>query len=354
MNERQNPLTLMIPTKNRSDLLIRALHYYARVECPFVIAIGDSSSVEQVEATRRVIRSLEGRLTIVHREYPQLNDSACIKALIEDVQTPYAVFVADDDFLVPKSLSRCMEFLKEHPDYSAAHGDAIQMVVKESLEGHFLQMRTGFSPQPVIAESSARRRVGELLNRYRVTLFSVHRTEIWEKMYRRIAELSDKSFTEILPCCLSAVYGKIKALDGLSLVRLEHERRYRLPDYFDWLKKSEWARSYAVFSDCLAAAISQTDGINRQDADLFVKKAFWLHLSQELSHELQRDHGLGAVKTKTRIQRQLNRFPRLAQTVLPLWRGLKPAGRYSLEVLLKDRSPYREDFRPIYETVRSP
>ena len=45
--------------------------------------------------------------------------------MLENVQTPYATLLPDDDFQVPRALGECVRFLDAHSDYNSAHGKAI-------------------------------------------------------------------------------------------------------------------------------------------------------------------------------------------------------------------------------------
>ena len=38
------------------------------------------------------------------------------------IQTDYSVLCADDDFIIPSSLNKCINFLKNNKSYSSAHG----------------------------------------------------------------------------------------------------------------------------------------------------------------------------------------------------------------------------------------
>ena len=42
-------VAILIPTMNRADFVIRQLQYYASVNCPHTIYIGDSSNQENSE-----------------------------------------------------------------------------------------------------------------------------------------------------------------------------------------------------------------------------------------------------------------------------------------------------------------
>ncbi|MBU2250973.1 MAG: TIGR00180 family glycosyltransferase, partial [Candidatus Omnitrophica bacterium] len=203
-------ITLMIPTMDRSDFLIRLLQYYADTDYPYSICIGDSSDQTHLERTKEFIKSLDGKLNIRHLEYPNLSISMCLKALVDKLDTPYAAIILDDDFIITKTLEKCIDFLESNPEYSAAHGSALVFSLKNSgVYGEFLNI--GRYPQRAVEESTASERLIGHLNNYSVTVFSVQRTETWKKLYQNVKQLSERAFMEeLLPCCLSVVHGKIK------------------------------------------------------------------------------------------------------------------------------------------------
>ena len=104
-------VSIVIPTMNRSDFLRRSLYYYAKSKYKGWIYIGDSSESSHIKRTKETVRELEDRLKIKYFAFPQLNDSQCIKSLLEAVETPYVAFVADDDLLVPSGMDKCVAFL---------------------------------------------------------------------------------------------------------------------------------------------------------------------------------------------------------------------------------------------------
>jgi len=343
-------ITLLVPTMNRSDFLIRMLRYYDDIGFEGCICIGDSSSPEHVERTKRVIEILRGRLNIIYREYPDLNDAVCLKRLLDFVSTPYAAFVADDDFLVPNALNQCAKFLGEHPDYVAAHGIGIAITLdSKGLYGQITQC--GLYRQPVIEAKSASQRLDDHLNHYSVALFSVHRIESWRAMYRDVHLLKDKSFgSELLPCCKSVILGKPKELDCLYVVRQMHTQRYLLPDEHDWITSPEWHSSYMVFRDSLAETLALQDNISIEKAREVVKQAFRSYLAMCLSYQpnFRRDF--------------YNRWRQIAGTIpgarcmWQLLRSLRTKQHFklSLRELLKSSSPYHTDFMPIYKALTTP
>src|SRR5437016_7110246 len=105
-------VTLLIPTMNRSDFLIRLMHYYYELKFEGCLFIGDSSNPEHLARTKAAVEKYRSRLNIIHQEYPGLNNAQCIHLMLNAVSTPYAAFIADDDFLVPRAIGQCERFLE--------------------------------------------------------------------------------------------------------------------------------------------------------------------------------------------------------------------------------------------------
>lgn len=273
-------ITLLIPTINRSDFLIRQLHYYRDVGFQGHICIGDSSEVWHVNRIKKAIEELRGSINIKYREYPGVKDPECIKRLLELVETPYAAFVADDDFLIPSAMEQCIRFLETHAEYSAAHGAGITINLKSSgAFGHVNRVRK--YPQPVVEGESAELRITEHLSNYLVTLFSVHRKETWQKMYKNISFIADRTFTgEMLPCCSSVIQGKVKELDCFYLVRQDHSQRYILPGPNNWISSQDWPAWYQTFRETLAGEISENDGISMSRALKVIEHAFGVYMDK--------------------------------------------------------------------------
>ena len=348
-------VTLLVPTMNRSGFLIRLLRYYRDLGFQGCICIGDSSNTEHVERTKTVIAELQGKVNIVYRECPRLNIAETLKHLLDFVSTPYAALVADDDFLVPAALEQCALFLDRHPDYSAAHG--VGAVLNLQSSGAYGEVTwAGHYRQPVIEGENASQRLLDHLSNYSVSLFSVHRVESWRLMYRDVSLLADKAFAlELLPCCLSAIQGKVKELVCFYLVRQVHEQRYLLPDVFDWLTSPDWLPSYQVFRDCLIEELVRQDGISMDEAQEVVKQALWSYLAKCLNRQWRSRYGQASAGGRTRFRQVARAIPG-ARRVWHTLRSLRPKkhDEFSLPALLRPSSPYHADFMPIYRAITTP
>jgi len=340
-------VTIIIPTKNRSDFLIRLLKYYADTNYQHSISIGDSSAPLHLERSKEFIKSLKGKLKIKHLECPELGISECLKLLVDKLDTTYAAIALDDDFIIEKTLNKCVSFLDGHPGYSAACGQALLFSLKKSgAYGEFLDI--GPYPQRAIEAQTSSQRLSDHLKNYSVTLFSVHRTETWRKMFQRVIKSSERAFMEeLIPCCLSVVYGKVKCFNDLYLVRQHHRQRSFHLDPYDWITSSGWWSSYNIFQDSLTEALIEKDGIDNVEAAGLIKKAFWAHLASKLQRKYQVRYREPSIDSS--MKEKLKRVPGLLRMVKQI-RAILPKS-LSVKKLLNRQSAYHADFMPIYRAV---
>jgi glycosyltransferase domain-containing protein len=315
------------------------LNYYKSTNYNHWILIGDSSNPEHIEITKKALHQFEGKLHIVYREYPGLNDAECLRRLIELASTPYAVYIADDDFLVPNGLNQSITFLENHPEYIAAHGIGINFRLRsQGPYGKFLNC----SPYslPSVEADTASQRIRDHLKNYSVTLFCVHRTEDWKKIFRGDILQDNKPFrSELLPCCLSVIYGKVKQLDSLYLIRQSHSARYLFPNINDWIRSPGWQSSYQIFRDFLAKEISKKDKISITEATTIVEEAFETYLDAYNN-------------TYTRLRNAAQYIPGMKYGVeIARYISSHRSGDFSLSTLLADSSSYHQDFMPMYQIV---
>ena len=339
-------LTIIIPTMNRSDFLIRLLKYYADTGYKHWILIGDSSNAEHVKKTKNAIKGFKDKLKIIYQECPDLNDAECVQQLIKMISTPYTVFIADDDFLVPNGLEQSIAFLENRQDYIAAHGTAILFNLQSSGPHGQIENLSNYK-LPSIGEDTASQRILNHLSNYSPTLFCVHRTECWKAMYKKDNSIMDKSFgSELLPCCLSAIQGKVKQLDCFYLVRQGHDRRYFLPDTDEWTSSPNWETSYKIFKDHLAEELARQDNVTLDEAKNVIEHAFKLYLDKRI-------HNDEIIRNRYKhIKKAFGCFPGMKNILNKVNRIKQNITRKKLLAKLLDPSlSHHADFMPVYRTV---
>lgn len=335
-------VSLIVPTLERPDFLLRLIRFYQASRFTGKILIGDGGNTSRVQQTKVALRHAAPGLDIGYWHFPGAGVAQVVRELSSEVSTPYVALVADDDFLVPSALEKCAAFLKNNSDYSAAHGSGI-LITLASTGAHGKIARCGYYPQPQREETSAAQRLVAHLGNYSVSLFSLHRIEIWRKMFSATKDVRDVSFgAELLPCCLSVVLGKTKQLDGLMLVRQAHSRRYHLPNVHDWITDEAWCPSYAIAYESLAKEISHQDCVSLNQARAEVKRGFSMYLQN-----IQKRR---AAHNITLWRDRIRRIP----SAPFIWRWaqrMMPGSEFSLPKLLNPSSPHHTDFLKIRDAI---
>ncbi|MBI4596915.1 MAG: TIGR00180 family glycosyltransferase [Candidatus Omnitrophica bacterium] len=351
-------LTLCVPTINRPAFLGRLLRYYAAASAPYRIAIADSSDPVRAEQNQQIIRRLAGRLHVVYRQYPGMSVGACFEAMNQTLDTPYCALLGDDDFLCPPGLERCVEFLEGHPDYGAAHGIGLHFQT-EGGHPHGPIGRVGPYPQAVLETDTGAQRLGEfVMKSLYVLIYSVHRAAIWRSMFTGVGAMEDiktqNGFkNEVLATCVSAVRGKVKALDGLYLFRQVHQRNTPVPHVYEWLTDPEWFPSYRIFEDRVSEELMRQDQLPMEQARQIVRDVFWSYLAKVMmgvrEKELRRPSRQGTLSSLRRAARAipwLRRSGRAARSMFDRYQ--RP---WSLSALLHPSSPYHTDFMAVARAV---
>lgn len=354
-------LTILIPTRDRSEFLTRLMAYWADQGCRHPIVIGDSSNQEHFDAVQRAIDRFGRRLHVEHQRFPSYQDFPpgggtieCMNGLLKQVRTPYAIFVADDDFAVPAAMDEAVLFLEGHPDYSCVLGDTGTFTVAGHAHGELLEIWR--YPQADIEESTGRERLMSYLKDFSFTTeHAVKRTRQMQAQWGAALSFEmDNRFGETLVAGIAAIQGKIKKLNRLFLFRQNHEgmtsRKNRTIIHLDTITDPAFSVLYGRFRECLVETLMKLDGMDLEGAREVLREGFSFHL------------GYGLIKKRYRpqeIEMSMAQMRRLARSypAVRQWgrkvRLLVPRKRteFSLPALLQRTSLYHADFMPIYRAI---
>jgi len=294
VDEKESEVSILIPTLNRSEFLIRALSYYGKVGFKGWICIGDSSNAQHSDRIKRSVHALENKLNIIYKYFPKppyINDSMCVKDMIQIAPTPYVVYSGDDDLLVPSSLGQCAAFLEDHSEYIAAHGLRISYKLRSGREFGEMQ-RIDYVQQHIWESEKASERWADYVRHGISTQYYVHRKEIWERMYQDT--VSVQSFylgNEFLPCSLTAIYGKVKQLECLSTLFQIQDHTRPVGWFFDLVLHLDWSQSFQGLRHSIVEALMHQDGVNERIAQEIFDREFWYHIASVLFSQYQKIHG---------------------------------------------------------------
>jgi len=206
-------ITLVVPTYKRYPFLKRLLKFYDSFDIPIKILILDSTPHETSD---REFNQLVSNNNIIWKKFSSdITYWARIAKGIEFVETDYVTLCADDDFIMPAAIIKCIEFLENNSDYSSAHG------LYFSHQNAEQSKTKGFYIGPLYRKA---RSANQNLSRDRVLaylsgeigsypLYAVQRTETFSLIWSETNQfVSDWNLHEVFSCCLSFIYGKMKIL----------------------------------------------------------------------------------------------------------------------------------------------
>lgn len=143
-------VTIAVPTFNRAGSLERCLESaLGQSYGPIEIIVCDNASTDNTEEVAR--RALAGHeLTRYLRQETNLGAVANFRAGLDQANGEYFMWLADDDWLDPDFVARCVEVLKTNAGAVLANGDAIYYA-----DGHPEARQEGIN----LTRASAPRRV---------------------------------------------------------------------------------------------------------------------------------------------------------------------------------------------------
>lgn len=358
-------VAILIPTMNRADFVIRQLRYYASVDCPHTIYIGDSSNQENSDKIKDEVSRLKNKIKVVYKFLPGLTRGTAdtAKYLLTIAEEKYSCYCCDDDYQIPNSLTKCAEFLENNIDYAIAGGHSVSFRIKNNGVYGELEYISNY-PQPTISDEKASDRLIHFFRDNFVTLFFVNRTEDMLASHEYVSEIKDHMFSsEIVPCALSIIAGKSAILDCLGYIRQMHNSHRPQPGPSDWIHGQEWASSFNIYERTASMKVSQKDKIPVDEAVKIVRFAFSGQLLKWLSAEQRvynANNAPSSPKNKNQyMPKEIVKYARSkVATAFPFLKyiyrmKLKPklTGKKELNYeVLRPESKYYNDFKSILDS----
>ena len=277
---------IILLTKNRANFVIRQLEYYKLSNNQHPLYIGDSSDIIQKNILTKKIDYYKKFFKINYYHVPQIDVIETHMYISNKIIEKYCVYIGDDDFFVPNSLTKCANFLEENNNYSSAHGNAAIFKLDGEETGNLSYIGNYWSNIEYINDKSSNR-VFALANHYKVLQFAVQRTNQYLNIANNYKKMNNHAFTELLHGFCSVAYGKAKHLDCFYLIRQTHNKRTKLLGISEWIKKEGWSDSYNLFIELISNIV-----INKQDIDRITAKeknidAFEYYLNSNIQSQFK-------------------------------------------------------------------
>lgn len=363
-------LSLVMPTINRPDFVRRQLLYLDSLGLErgqLRLLIGDSSTGENERQVRELVDAFKDRLNVAYVPCQNKNVAKTSIELFRVVNTPYAAWVADDDFQIPAGMFAAVEFLKRNPDYSSASGHCLKFTIENSDVYGPMRTCKYQIQQPDEGGDSATERFLSYMGMHFTfePLLGVHRIEVCREMFQAAYDVrQSRVAATLIPCSVSLLRGKAKLMDHLQLMRQKNANNIVSAshrDSFDWLMQEDWRSDVHGFKDIVIRMLCEEDGIDEERAAAVFRQGFLLRLSKILTRDAMKAAGLKRLIVESRWRSQVwhrENSPVPSPGIVSRVRNtlgayLRRPGLWhdTFNYVLKPSSPYHEHFLPVHRVV---
>ena len=227
-------LEILLPTQNRASVLARALEFYEKESLDYKIHLIDSSHKNVKAEIRQTIKSND--LDIDFHDYTfgvSLSDK--LLQTLGDIKAEFVLLVADDDFILPSAISRCIAFLDSNPDYTAASGRSYSFELDEvEVYGPVKSFKA--YPQLESVANIPVKRFRHHMRNWTTSAYSVQRTSNLKRIMGGYNKLfSDIRMMEIYWYATNVIVGKVAKLDMPYMFRqTDLAKEWHADSYLDW------------------------------------------------------------------------------------------------------------------------
>jgi len=241
-------LTILVPTRERQDFLIRLVAVWGGTPVRLVLVDGSDHPVSATH--REVIESAEN-VSYVHAllSYPER-----MKLAGSFVSTPYAVLSGDDEILLPTGLVAAIRLLDQDPGLAGCVGQCLRFF--PTRRSHRLMFEMGYPYWRYRRdEGSAEQRILHAMDGYNAaTCYAVLRSDVWTESWGSVEQWSCSTATEVQQAIAVLARGRLATVDELFWLRSEENppldlaerRRLTLAEWWRSVEHAEESRRYVA------------------------------------------------------------------------------------------------------------
>jgi glycosyltransferase domain-containing protein len=249
MNLKQ--LTLVIPSYERPKFLLRQIEYLAKWEIRVIIVDGSKYPLS-AEALLRL-------KDLPHIDYRHLRESYVdrIVRAANEIDTPFAMCLADDDLYLQRGLLEAIEQLESDPSAVACMGQSIGLDFRLK-KSYFFKYGSNLKEYSVNGEAPKQRILNGLTEYRSATPYAVFRTSIFKKVWSSREHLSSLETVEYEHAIRTYLYGRLISTDSIYWIRSFEAQPVpsivdgtRATDFYTWLNGVQFESERKAFESRL-------------------------------------------------------------------------------------------------------
>jgi glycosyltransferase domain-containing protein len=265
-------ISILIPTKDRPDFILRILKYYLSSNFSGKILIGDSSCDKLFSINdSNIVKYKANGLTIEHYHDVNLTAGKMSFFLANKVTTSYSLMVSDDDIFLTSCISVCINFLENNADYSAVHGKSLLIGIDKGDCMAFGRL-TSLEEYPLATYESEMPmdRVEDFFKGNSNLNMSVIRSKINIDAFNEVNKFTDEMetfiFGELIHASIVSARGKIGEVSDYGLIRQWHnDQLYKTIDMVKWFSHVDWCDSYRILRSTIEKEVVKFSNFKAKD-----------------------------------------------------------------------------------------
>ena len=289
-------LTILVPTRERQDFLIRLVAVWGGTPVRLVLVDGSDHSIS---AAHREVIELAENVSYVHSplSYPER-----MKLAGSFVSTPYAVLSGDDEFLLPAGLAAAVRLLDQERGLAGCVGQCLRFF--PTRRSHRLMFEMGYPYWRYRRdEDSAEQRILHAMDEYNAsTCYAVLRSDVWTESWGSVDQWTCPAATELQQAIAVLARGRLATVDELFWLRSEENppvdvvaRRLTM---VEWWRSAEHAEERRRYVARLAADLENAASIpSARSLEVVVNAVDAIvarnHARQEIRRSVSRRVGRG-------------------------------------------------------------
>jgi len=244
-------LTIVIPTFNRQEFMMRQIAYWKNSGVSMIILDGSNTPIDK--EFNKYFES-DDKINYIY------NTSSLTQRLSlasKFLNTRYTVYCTDDDFLLPFGLSKSIEALEKDNKAAASVGQSLRF---NYLKNNKVSYGSCYNYESLYtSKDNYIQRLAYVANYYTAaTCFAVMRTNIWIKSWGGIPNYSSSQVLELFQAFMVYISGNLLIQDQLYLLRtlenlpLSSIDNNREISSYDWFTLNEFSNEKEDFiSRCI-------------------------------------------------------------------------------------------------------
>ncbi len=261
-------LTVVIPTFERQEYLLRAVLFWANSSASLIIVDGSQDSLP--EEILGPISNLPNVKYIheVSRVENRLSEAA------KRINTEYAITMGDDEFHLKSGIVSAIKKLEEQPDAVGCIGQSISFSINK--ENYEIIYGEGYPHKDyIINQDHAGDRLIAAMTEYNAaTCYAVLRRVCWQKSWGGLKGYSSIYALEIQQAIICYIQGKIVSVNSLYWLRsyevqpIHNKDNNRKLSFNSWWENHAFSLEKQKFVSLLVNEMIENEGCSQDEAQL--------------------------------------------------------------------------------------